>query len=314
MKITSGRRRTLSVVYVYAFLVVAFAAMSIAFPLFISNRNLTNILIQIAPLAIVSIGQAIVIIGGGVDLTVGSVVSLTTVLAANIMEPSLSGILFGLVLIFLSSALVGFVNGLICNETNIPPLIVTLCTSSIIQGIILWYRDSPGGKVPKTLCSVIMYKFNVISVPILIVLILYGAFIIIMARSKFGLYTYSIGDNEEYARMAGINIKSVRIKNYIVSSLLASIAGLVVASRIRSGSPIVGNPYQLDSLTAVLVGGTPFTGGQGTIVGAFAGASIISIIRNALNISGVSPFYQYFAKGALLIIALIVSSYGEWRK
>ena len=311
MRLKALKPRVLAVIYVFLLLIAAIVLISIFFPLFISARNVANVVVQIAPLAIVSIGQAIVIIGGGVDLSVGAVISLTTVIAGYAMPPTYLGIAGGLMLIVAAALIIGLVNGLICNETNIPPLIVTLCTTGIVQGFILWYRAAPGGKVPKVLSQVIEGSSPLFSTPAIVMLVLYTVFIFVTRRTRFGIHTYAMGDDEGYARMAGINVKLTRLTSYVLSSLLAAAAGLIIAGRIRSGNPLVGSSFQLDSLTAVLVGGTPFTGGQGFVVGALAGASIVSIIRNALNIAGVSPFYQYIAKGAILIVAMIANSLGK---
>ncbi len=298
-----------SVFYTYIFLILVFAIFYIFFPIYRSPANISNLLIQIAPLAIVAIGQAVVLIGGGVDLSIGAVISLTTVIAANLMGSSISGIILGLALTLAIAAVIGLINGVICNETHIPPLIVTLSMSYVIQGVVLWYRNTPGGSVPKSLSSIILYRFNVLSVPIIIVVIIYIIFTFIMSRSVFGLHTYAVGENERFARMAGVNIKKIRIRNYIISAVLASVAGIILASRIGSGAPFIGDPFTLDSLTAAIIGGMTFAGGEGFIIGAFGGAAIIGMINNALNMSGVEPFYQYIFRGGLLILAMIVNSF-----
>lgn len=297
-----------SVIVVYMLLLIIFFGVSIAFPLFKSPRNLSNILIQIAPLAILSIGQTIALIGGGVDLTVGSVVSLTTVLVANFMGQGSFGVLATIIFIFIVAIVVGFINGFICNETKIPPLIVTLSTSIIIQGIILAYRMSPGGSVPKVISGFINYKFGIFTVSAIILVLLYIVFITLMSRTSFGVHVYAMGGNPEFARMAGVNIKRVRIMSYIISSCLAAVAGFVVSARIGTGIPNIGSPFLMDSLTAVIIGGANFAGGQGFIAGTFAGAIMVSIISNALNIASVSPFYQYIVKGAILLLAMIINS------
>lgn len=298
-----------SVFYTYIFLIVIFIGFYIFFPLYRSPANISNLLIQISPLAIVAIGQAIVLIGGGVDLSIGAVISLTTVIAANLIGDTPGGIILGLVLIFGIAALIGFLNAVICNETYIPPLIVTLAMSYVVQGIVLWYKATPGGSVPRGLADIVVYRFDVLSTPIILVVVVYVVFTLVMNRSVFGLYTYALGENEVYARMAGINIKKVRIGGYMISSLMASVAGLILASRIRSGAPLIGDPYTLDSLTGAIIGGMTFAGGEGFVIGALGGAAIVGMIGNALNMSGVEPFFQYIFRGGLLILAMIINSY-----
>jgi ribose/xylose/arabinose/galactoside ABC-type transport system permease subunit len=301
--------RLSSVIYTYIFLIVIFVGFYIFFPIYRSSANLSNLLIQIAPLSIVALGQAVVLIGGGVDLSIGAVISLTTVIAANLMGDSAGGIILGLILIFGSAALIGFLNAVICNETYIPPLIVTLAMSYVVQGTVLWYKSTPGGSVPRDLANIIIHRFNILSFPIILVLVVYIVFTLILNRSVFGLYTYALGENEAYARMAGINIKKIRIGGYVISSLMASVAGLILASRIGSGAPLIGSPYTLDSLTGAIIGGMTFAGGEGFVIGALGGAAIIGMIGNALNMSGVDPFFQYIFRGGLLILAMIINSY-----
>ena len=307
-KISLIYERYNAVFYAYTFLILFVIVFSIFFPVFRGHRNISNILVQITPLAIIAIGQTIVLIGGGVDLTIGAVISVTTVIAANFMGNSISEIFLGLLFIFGVAIFIGFVNGVVCNETNIPPLIATLGMANIVKGLNLLYKREPGGQIPDGLSNFILYKFSIFSTSIIIVIILYLFFIFFLSRSKFGLYTYAIGGNETYARMAGVNIKKVRIGTYIISAILASIAGIVIGSRTGSGSPLVGDGFLMDSLTAAIVGGTGFAGGSGFVVGAFAGASIVAIMSNALNISDVTPFYQYIAKGSILLVAMIINS------
>ncbi|MHB8280044.1 MAG: ABC transporter permease [Candidatus Humimicrobiaceae bacterium] len=297
-----------AVIFVYIFLIIIFLGFSIGFPIFRSSKNLTNILIQIVPLAMVSIGQTIVLIGGGVDLTVGSVISLTTVIMANFLGDVPSVTIIRILFVFAIAIVIGIINGFICNETKIAPLIVTLCTSSVIDGAVLAYRMSPGGIVPKELGNFINFKFGIVSVSTLIVVVLYIIFITIMSRSTFGIHVYAMGGNSEFAKMAGINVKRVRIMTYIISACLACVTGIVIAARMGSGLPTVGAPFLIDSLTAVIIGGTGFSGGHGFVLGTLAGAVMISVISNALNMANVSPFYQYIAKGAILLIAMIINS------
>ncbi len=298
-----------SVFFTYIFLLFVFIIFYIFFPLYRTSANISNLLIQIAPLALVALGQTVVLIGGGIDLSVGSIISLTTIIVANLMGNSFYGIILGLLLAVALALIIGFINAVICNETNIPPLIVTLSMSYIVQGIVLWYRSAPGGSVPRGLLKILLYRFNILSMPIIMVIIVYAIFTFIMSRSTFGLHTYAIGNNEQYSRMAGVNVKKIRIGNYMISSFLACFAGLILASRIGSGAPLIGDPYTLESLTAAIIGGMSFSGGEGFVLGALGGSAIVGMISNALNISGVDPFYQYIFRGALLIIAMVINSF-----
>lgn len=308
MKIKEISERYRAVISIYAFLIIFVLIFSIFFPVFRTPLNISNILIQITPLALVAIGQTIVLIGGGIDLTVGVVISLTTVITANAMGLPFVGILVGLILVFVISGSIGFINGFLCNETNIPPIIITLAMASIIKGLNLLYRNEPGGQVPKILNKIIYFKMGIIPISILIVLLFYGIFAYFMSRSKLGQYIYAVGNDEKYSRMAGINIKKVRLSTYIICALMAGVTGIVLSSRVGSGSPLIGDNYLLDSITAVIVGGTGFSGGSGFILGTLGGATLVALMSNALNISNVSPFYQYIVKGSLLLIAMILNS------
>jgi ribose transport system permease protein len=297
-----------AVIYSYSFLFIFIIIFSIFFPVFRGHRNVSNILVQIVPLAIIAIGQTVVLIGGGVDLTIGAVISVTTVIAANFMGASGSGVFLGLIFIFVIAVAVGFLNGFICNETNIPPLIATLGVANIIKGLNLLYKREPAGHIPDILSKFMLHKFSIFSTSIFLVIILYIFFVFFLSKTRFGLYTYALGGNEAYARMSGIKIKKVRIGTYVISAVLASIAGIIIGSRTGNGSPLVGDSFLMDSLTAAIVGGTGFAGGSGFVAGAFAGAGIVAIMSNALNISDVSPFYQYIAKGTILLLAMIINS------
>jgi len=308
LKIKEISERYRAVISIYAFLIIFVLIFSIFFPVFRTPLNISNILIQITPLALVAIGQTIVLIGGGIDLTVGVVISLTTVITANAMGLPFVGILVGLILVFVISGSIGFINGFLCNETNIPPIIITLAMASIIKGLNLLYRNEPGGQVPKILNKIIYFKMGIIPISILIVLLFYGIFAYFMSRSKLGQYIYAVGNDEKYSRMAGINIKKVRLSTYIICALMAGVTGIVLSSRVGSGSPLIGDNYLLDSITAVIVGGTGFSGGSGFILGTLGGATLVALMSNALNISNVSPFYQYIVKGSLLLIAMILNS------
>ncbi|MBC7189759.1 ABC transporter permease, partial [Candidatus Aerophobetes bacterium] len=266
------------------------------------------ILNQAAPLAIVSIGQTFIILLTGLDLSVGSVMSLTTVLCATLMKNEPLPIFLTMLLTLLAGAGIGFLNGVLVSKIKLSPLIATLGMMALVQGVTLQIRPYPGGYVPRAFGDAITGTFLFIPVPAIIFIGVAVWGVIFLRKTALGGYIYATGGGEENARLAGINIDFVKIFSYTVCGLVAAIAGLVLTGRIRSGDPLVGTSFPLDSITAVIVGGTPFTGGQGGVEGTIAGALIIAMLSNMLNLLDVSSFYQYIVKGLILITAVVIYS------
>jgi ribose transport system ATP-binding protein len=274
-------------------------------PYFLTERNLGNLVIQIAPLALVAVGQMMVILIGGIDLSVGPSMSLTTALASFVVVGEAQGnIAAGIVLCLVVGVLIGALNAFVIIYLRIPDLITTLSTFSVVTGLALIVRPSPGGKVSEVFSDLITMRigwFPIIGLPV-IVLALAGE--VLQIRGRIGTRLYAIGSNPEAAFVAGIPVRRVRFFAYLFCGLMAALAGMVIAARIGSGDPQAGSQFTLASVTAVVVGGTSVFGGRGTVAGTLLGAILLILMQNSLNQLHVSAYYQYIWTGALMLLAV----------
>lgn len=301
--------RLKSVWMIYALLATVFFVMALISPSYRSLENIGNIIVQCIPLTIVSMGQTIVIVGGGIDMSVGSVISVSTCIAAVTMsEDSLASILGGLLLVLLAAAAAGFLNGLGANYCNVPPLITTLSMMTVLSGISLAILPQAGGRVSSLFTEAVMFRMGLLSVSFLILLGVYLILRRMMYHSKFGNAVYATGCNPKVAASMGVRVKKTSILTYVTASLCAGVTGLLLASRMRIGDPVIGTSFGLDSITAAAIGGTSLSGGEGLISGTIAGALLIGMLSNMMNILGVNHFYQYVLKGLLLVTAMIIYS------
>jgi ribose transport system ATP-binding protein len=276
---------------------------------FLTERNLGNLLLEIAPLVLVSIGQTAVILIGGIDLSVGPLISLTTAVASYVLvSNSSSAIASGVALCLAVGVIVGALNGFIILRLGIPDLISTLSTYSIVTGLALTVRPSPGGSISETFSDAATLRIGSVPVIGVLAVILGVAGEIFLLRARIGTRLYAIGSNIEAAFVAGIRVGRVRFLAYLFCGLMAALAGLVIAARIGSGDPQSGSQFTLASITAVVVGGTSIFGGRGTMIGTLLGAVFVVLMQNALNQLHVTAYYQYIWTGALMLSAVAAYS------
>ncbi len=298
-----------SVFTIYALLATVFIVLTIISPSYRSIENIGNVIVQCIPLAVVSLGQTVVIIGGGIDMSVGSIISVSTCISAVTMSSenpvSLAG---GILLVFLAAIVIGTVNGLGINYAKVPPMITTLSMMTVLSGISLAILPVAGGKINKVFANTVMARFGVLSVPLIILAVVYFLLHRLMYHTKFGTHVYAVGNNAKIASSMGVKAKHISILTYIIAALCAATTGVLLASRMRIGDPLIGNSFALDSITAAAIGGTALSGGMGLISGTIAGAFLIGMLSNMMNILGINHFYQYVLKGLLLVIAMIVYS------
>ena len=297
-------------------LIVAIAAATASrSPYFLSPLNLGDLALQIAPLALAALGQLAVILLGGVDLSVGPTMSLVTAIGSFlIVGNSLGQSLLGVGACLFAGLLVGLLNAFMILLLRIPDLISTLSSFSIVTGVTLLVRPSPGGELSPAFLDAAAAQIGPAPIAPLIVVVLYLLAEWVLVRGRIGARLYAVGSSNEAAFVVGVRIGAVRAGAYVFCSLCAVLGELMIAARIGSGDPQAGAQFTLTSITAVVIGGASVFGGRGTAIGALAGAMLVGLMQNALNHLQVSAYYQYIWTGALTLIAVIVFSFGSRRR
>lgn len=309
IRVKRGSSRIRQVLIIYLLLFIVFCVMCLYSDSFRSVYNITNLLAQCVPLGCVAMGQTIVILSGGIDLSVGSVISFSTAIAAKVLNTEQPmQIIAGVMLIMIAGAFSGAINGIGINFFKVPPLITTLCMSTVLGGCALWALPMAGGKVNRYFARFVYQKWDILSMPFVILLILFIFIHIILYHTKCGVRIYGIGKNRKVAASMGVNVAQTSVKAYMLCGLCASITGLLLACRMRVGDPTCGTGYTMDSITASVVGGVSMAGGYGLLSGTVAGALLIGMLSNIMNNLAVNQFLQYVLKGSLLVIAMIIYS------
>ncbi|MQB07938.1 ABC transporter permease [Agrobacterium tumefaciens] len=274
---------------------------SIAFlPGFLAGDNLTNLLAQSTTLVISALGQTFVILTGGLDISVGAVISVTTAIMTLDM-PSYARVLLCIAV----ATAFGLVNGFGVARLNVHPIIMTLATMGIGQGLALIILPIPGGKIPDWLSSSVTGSIG--SMPNSVLWLVISSLIAswILYRRPFGLYLFASGGNDFNARMNGVPVERTIVIAYVLSALFACAAGMFLAGRLSSGDPRGGAAFGIESVTAAALGGVHLAGGIGSTLGTVVGAAILGIVNNVMNLANVSAFLQSVVKGALLLILVV---------
>jgi ribose transport system permease protein len=291
-------------------LLVLVLAASVLSDTFLVQRNIDNVFRQAAALALISIGQTFTVLTAGIDLSVGSVASLSSCLASGMIDGDPANIAQALLVILGIALMIGLFNGLIITKTGVHPLIVTLGMMSVVQGGLLLYTMEPIGSMPEELDFIAWGKVWFLPTAFLLVLFVVVVCLVLLRKTVLGRYIYATGGDESVARLSGIKTDYVKIAVYMICSALAAFTGVFLSLRMGMGEPLVGERYMLDSILPVLIGGTSLTGGKGGVTGTLAGVFIFIILSNLLNHLQVSAYWQWIIKGLIIIIA--VSFY--WRK
>jgi len=275
---------------------------------FLSPVNLTNIARQVSINAVIAIGMTMVILTGGIDLSVGAVMSLSGTVAAGVM---LAGIPIPVAVAagLLVGVFFGILNGLLVAYGRLPAIIVTLAMMEIPRGIGLLYTNGyPMSGLPDSFAVLGRGSVLGIQTPILVMLCMYVLAYFILNRFPFGRYIYALGGNEEAARLSGIKVNIYKLYVFGISGFTAALSGIVLTSRLMSGQPNAGVGFELDAIAAVVLGGTDINGGKGHILGTLIGAMMLGVLNNGLNLMGVSPYMQKVLKGIVILLAIYVSS------
>ncbi len=249
-----------------------------------------------------------VILTGGIDLSVGSILALTGAVTAGMMSGGMDPIL-AMLLGVLLGVLLGAINGLIIAKGKVAPFIATLATMTIFRGLTLVYTEGrPISGLGDSFTFQMLGKGYILGIPVPVVTmaISFAVLYFILKKTTFGRRVYAVGGNEEASRLSGINVDRIKIYVYSLAGGLTAIAALILTSRLNSAQPTAGNMFELDAIAAVVLGGTSLTGGRGWIVGTLVGALIIGVLNNGLNLIGVSSFFQQVVKGAVILIAVLL--------
>ncbi|NSL51428.1 ABC transporter permease [Calidifontibacillus erzurumensis] len=277
-------------------------------PNFLSLNNIFNVLRQVSINALIAFGMTFVILTGGIDLSVGSILALSAALTAGFIAGGTDPIL-AMLIGLLAGALMGAFNGLIITKGKVAPFIATLATMTIFRGLTLVYTD---GKPITGLSN--SYSFELmgrgyffgIPVPVVWMIASYAILYFLLKKTTFGRRVYAIGGNEEAAILSGIKANRVKVWVYTITGLLSALAGIILTSRLNSAQPTAGSAYELDAIAAVVLGGTSLSGGRGWIFGTLIGALIIGVLNNGLNLLNVSSFYQQVIKGGVILLAVLL--------
>nr|WP_157669362.1 ribose ABC transporter permease [Chitinibacter sp. GC72] len=294
-------------------LLVLVAGLAITSPDFMTVGNLLNVFRQVSINALIAFGMTLVILLGGIDLSVGSILALSSVLTALMLSHGVDPVVAASVGI-LAGAGMGMINGVIISKGKVAPFIATLGMMTILRGLSLVFSEGrPITGLNSDFFAMLGggYVAGFIPVPVILMLVMFAVFWFVLKRTVFGRHVYAVGGNEEAAALSGIKTDRIKIWVYTLSGAMAATAGMILTSRLNSAQPTAGTGYELDAIAAVVLGGTSLTGGRGWIFGTLVGALLIGILNNGLNLLGVSSFYQQVIKGVVILLAVLLDRSGK---
>jgi len=294
--------RKYGILVVLVLLILFFSAMTSSF---LSVQNLFNILRQVSITGIVAVGMTYVLLTGGLDLSVGSLLAVTGVTASMLIVKQNVNPWVAMLAAILFTTLLGVVTGLIIQKIDLPPMIATLGMMTIVRGLSFIITGGlPVYGLPAAFAMIGQGYVWVIPIPVIIMVIVFivGAFV--LNKTYFGRYFYAMGGNQEAARLAGVNVNRIKVATYTINAFLCGIAGIILMFRINSGQPTAATGMEMDVITATVLGGVSLSGGEGRITGVLVGCIIMGVLSNGLIIMNVGEYYQMVVKGLVLVLAV----------
>ena len=282
---------------------------------FLTASNLLNIALQTSIIAIVAMGMTFTILTAGIDLSVGSVMALSGALAAGLAVRQELGTYTAITLALAGGGLLGLINGLLIVKGKMPPFVATLAMLAVARGLTLVYTDGrPISGIDERF--IFLGNGEVLGVPLPVIFMLLAFIIafIVLRYTRFGMYVYATGGNEEISRLAGIQTARITVGVYVISGLTAALGGILLAARLWSAQPNAAAGWELDAIAAPVLGGISLFGGVGSVTGTVMGAFILGILSNGLNLMGVQSFYQQIIKGVVLILAVMLDLFTKRRR
>jgi ribose transport system permease protein len=288
-------------------LLILVIVLSFMSPYFLTIPNILNIIRQVSIIAIVSFGMTMVILTGGIDLSVGSMLAFAGAISAGMMVNSGFNVFLAILIGLAAGTALGFFNGLAVAKAKLPAFIVTLAMMTVARGFTLIYTDGrPISGFNETFRFFGAGYLGRIPIPVVIMFMFLIVIYVLLKKTPLGRYIYAIGGNETATKLSGINTDKIKIAVYALNGFLAAVSGIILTSRLNSAQPMAGEGYELDAIAAVVLGGTSLSGGSGTVIGTIVGALIIAVLNNGLNLLNVSSFYQLVAKGAVILLAVFL--------
>ncbi|TDE12870.1 ABC transporter permease [Dyadobacter psychrotolerans] len=296
-----------------AFVIICLV-LALSTPRFFTIPNLLNIGTQVSINALLAFGVTFVIITGGIDLSLGSMVAVTGVIAATFAHPDTYPVIVPVFVALIAGLAFGAFNGLVITKSKVPPFIVTLGTMTIGRGLaLILSKGRPVSNLSDSFNFIGGGNLFGIPFPIIILILAFIICSVILNKTILGRYMYAVGGNEPAARASGIRVNNVKMWVYTICGLLSAIGGILLTSRITTGQPNAGAGFELDAIAAAIIGGTSTSGGTGTMTGTLVGALLIGVISNSLDLLNVTSYYQQVVMGAIIIGAVVLDSMGKER-
>ena len=296
-------------------LLILMFLVSLVSPSFLSIDNLLNILRQTSINGIIAMGMTFVILTAGIDLSVGSVLAFSGAVCASMISADVNLPLALVVTLGVGAAL-GAANGAVISFFGVQPFIATLVGMTMVRGATLVFcegRPISTGDFPVAEAFYNLGGGYILGIPnpVIIAFIVFVVCWYVLNHTRTGRYVYALGGNEQVARLSGVNVNRIKMTVFMISGMLSALAGIILTARLESAQPTAGLAYELDAIAAVVLGGTSLMGGKGRIFGTLVGALIIGVLNNALNLLDVSSYYQMIAKGAVILLAVVIDSRGK---
>jgi len=285
-------------------LMVLFSFLS---PHFLKTNNILTVFAQVSIIAILAFGMTFVLMIGEIDLSVGSILALCGIVLGVMLSNGFN-VVISIIAVLIAGALAGLFNGFVSAKFKIPTFIVTVATMGIFRGIGYAITDARPIQIENSFILFLGNKklFNLIPVPVVIVIVLLIISHVLLSKTKFGRQAKMVGGNKVAAEYVGVNTKKLQIKIFIITGIAAAVSGILMASRLYSAQPNAAGGYELDAIASAVLGGTSLSGGYGTVLGTFIGALIMGVINNGMNLIGMPYFYQQIVKGLIIIVAVFI--------
>ncbi len=279
---------------------------------FLATKNMINILRQVSVLSILTCGMTFVIISGGMDLTVGSMLGLTGVICAKLLTELQMNPVMAILVTMIAAGIFGTITGMLIVKLRVPAMVITLGMMTVARGLaFIVSAGLPIYDIPENVVNIGQGYVGAIPIPVIIMLIIVAISTFLLNKSYLGRQVYAIGGNEEAERLAGVKVDQIKIGLYSCSAFLAGIAGVILMARVSSGAPASGTGMEMDVVTAVVIGGVSINGGKGKMWGAFLGALLIGVLSNGLTIMNIGEYYQQVVKGVVLILAVAFDTFSN---